>query len=246
MKSKQDIAYIRRLLHKFYEADISPEEEAKLESFFSTTDADDIPLDMAADRKYFLSLNVLRPDSEVPEIPNGLFEKINSAIDDSPEPRVTSWTDKWKNFWLYAAASAIVVAITTTVILFAPSGSDLPGQTYVAAEKDSSHVYVSTVVNPDTVKISEIHKEPAVMEPQSLAAPTTNTVVRNCINRTDTLTNSGGDDGYLEITDPEEVKEIARRIGLLIAGNTDKANEALLHIGKAIEDNKQTTKRLLQ
>lgn len=246
MKSKQDIAYIRRLLYKFYEADTSPEEEAMLESFFSTTDAKEIPLEMAADRKYFLSLNALRSDSGIPEIPNGLFEKIDSAIDDSPEPRVTSWSGRWKNFWRYAAASAIVVAITTTVFLFAPSGSDLPGQTYVAAEKDSSHVYVSTVVAPDTVKVSEIHKEPAVMETQSPAAPSKNTGVSNHVNRIDTVTNTGSDDGYLEITDPEEVREIARRIGLLIAGNTDKANEALLYIGKAIEDNKQTTKRLLQ
>ena len=246
MKSKQDIAYIRRLLHKFYEADTSPEEEAMLESFFSTTDADDIPLEMTADRKYFLSLNALRSDSGIPEIPNGLFEKIDSAIDDSPEPRVTSWRGRWMNFWLYAAASAIVVAITTTVILYAPSGSDLPGQTYVAAEKDSSHVNVTTVVAPDTVKVSEINKEPEVMETQSPTAPAKNTGVSNRVNRIDTVTNTGSDDGYLEITDPEEVREITRRIGLLIAGNTDKANKALLHLGKAIEDNKQTTKRLLQ
>lgn len=84
------------------------------------------------------------------------------------------------------------------------------------------------------------------METQSPAAPAKNTGVCNRVNRIDTVTNTGSDDGYLEITDPEEVREIARRIGLLIAGNTDKANKALLHLGKAIEDNKQTTKRLLQ
>ena len=54
------------------------------------------------------------------------------------------------------------------------------------------------------------------------------------------------EDGYIEITDPEEAEKIIIEIGRLLAANSQKTNEAIRHLEKTIDDYKELTKSILQ
>ncbi len=54
------------------------------------------------------------------------------------------------------------------------------------------------------------------------------------------------EDGFIEITDPEEVRTIALDIGRLLAQNADQSNEAISQLGSAINNYKEVTKSVLQ
>lgn len=54
------------------------------------------------------------------------------------------------------------------------------------------------------------------------------------------------DDGFIEITDPEEAERIMTEIGILLASNTRQTNEALQHLEKTVDEYKELTKSILQ
>lgn len=53
-------------------------------------------------------------------------------------------------------------------------------------------------------------------------------------------------DGFIEVTDPEEVKKIALGIGKLLAHNSEKTNDAISHISTTIDSYKEITKSILK
>jgi hypothetical protein len=66
---------IKNLLNAYYEGKTNTAEEKRLYKFFSQTD---VPQELSADKKLFLSLSSLQ---ETPEIPSGLESRIASCID---------------------------------------------------------------------------------------------------------------------------------------------------------------------
>ena len=54
------------------------------------------------------------------------------------------------------------------------------------------------------------------------------------------------EDGFIEITDPEEAERIVMEIGRLLASNTQKTNEAILHLEKTVDEYKEITKSILR
>lgn len=53
-------------------------------------------------------------------------------------------------------------------------------------------------------------------------------------------------EGFIEVTDPEEVKKIALGIGKLLAHNSEKTNDAISHISTTIDSYKEITKSILK
>ena len=66
---------IKNLLNAYYEGKTNTAEEKRLYKFFSQTD---VPQELSADKKLFLSLSSLQ---ETPEIPSGLESRIASCVD---------------------------------------------------------------------------------------------------------------------------------------------------------------------
>lgn len=54
------------------------------------------------------------------------------------------------------------------------------------------------------------------------------------------------EDGFIEITDPEEAEKIMFEIGRLLATNTKQSNEAIQHLEKTVDEYKELTKSILK
>ncbi len=195
MNNNINLNNLRQLLHKYYEAETTPEEEKLIISLFSEIQAEDIPEDLAEDRLLFLSMNELLPTQPELEAPDDLFENIHRKISETSGEQSTNTKGKWKKRLLYPvgiAAACIVLAI-----IFNPS------------ETTNSEIESTEPINQYVAKIG-IH-------------PNT-------------------DDGYFEITDQEEAKEIILEIGRLLANNSTKAKEATQMVESTVEEFKEIKK----
>lgn len=106
--------HIRTLLHKFYEAETSPEEESLLVSFFRTTPENEIPIDLTEDRLFFLSMTSLYPDQSSLEVPQNLEEKIAAIVD---TPQTSSFAKRQRHWKRRVAYTGIAAAVCAMIIV---------------------------------------------------------------------------------------------------------------------------------
>lgn len=136
MKNDIDIGSIECLLHRYYRADTSPEEEASLEDFFSETDVADLPDNMVADRELFSLLRGLHDSPSGSEVPEALARKMELiAASGSTDRR--SRILAFLRYSGVAAAVAMIAVLFTVIPRFAP-GAEAPasGSLIAAAEVD--------------------------------------------------------------------------------------------------------------
>lgn len=196
MNNNINLNNLRQLLHKYYEAETSPEEEILIISLFSEIPAEDIPEDLAEDRLLFLTMNELLPTQPELEAPDDLYEKINRKISKMSGEQSTNTKGKWKKRLLYPAG--ITAACVAISIIFNPSETI---KTEVESAEPTINHYVAKIgLHPNT------------------------------------------DDGYFEVTDPEEAKEIILEIGNLLANNSTKAKEATQMVESTVEEFKEINK----
>lgn len=224
MKNNYDINEIRLLLEKYYEGVTSLTEEEQLAAFFNEADDDRIPKDMIADKKLFATMRELQPRSVDSEIPGDLIGKIDKLIS-QPETQKTSVGNgkKRHHFIRYsaiAAAAALLWAIVTLMPDFGNKKAEMPVEhTAKAAMHSPVNEYDDTTATLSVAESTDIN----------------------------TTSSAGEDiDNYIEITDPEEARKIALEIGMLLAQNIDRSNEAISQIGTTFNNYKEITKSILQ
>ncbi len=240
MNNNLDLNKLRFLLHKYYEAETSPEEENIIISIFSESDAEDIPEDLIADREIFLSMKEFLPCQSELEIPDDLFSKINREISDAPLAESKDSKTRWKRPFAYAVAAAvacIVLAfgiwhINTSRVLKSPTIANVAK--HPAPSPEDSHS-----IDPEPIETKAIAETP-VQKP-SIDPPERrrHRIVKASVESTNE------EDGYVEITDPEEAREIILEISNLLAINSRKTSEATRMVEAAIDEYKEITKQLL-
>ena len=114
MKDKSTIPDIRSLLHKYYAADTTPEEELLLESYFLDTPTEELPDDTADDGRLFSAIAELHPDAYEMEVPVDFFDKI-SKISRIPDIKHKDKTQRnWASrigYALTAACACLLIAL---------------------------------------------------------------------------------------------------------------------------------------
>ena len=243
MKTKFDIDAIRVLLHKYYEAETIPEEELLLESFFRATPSEEIPKDLAEDGCLFSSLEELHPSDVEMEIPEGLFETISEITGISEIKHTIEIRRNWpRHIWyVFAAACACILFALVIKQMTAPKDIETKPTEYAAeslTETPSDQRPAPSVLPINEVKQSVSH------EPNQISN-THRSRRRNVMAKKTDVSNEV-EDGFIEITDQEEVERIALEIGKLISRNSEKANDAIVQLGQTVEEYKQLTKSIIQ
>ncbi|MDE6279052.1 MAG: hypothetical protein K2M05_03685 [Paramuribaculum sp.] len=220
MNNNFDINHIRLLLGKYYEGATSLTEEEQLAAFFNEADDNLIPKDMLADKKLFAAMKELQPRLSESEIPGDLIGMIDEIIS-QPEVKQSS-ADNGKKPRLFirysalAAAAALLWAIITLMPDFANKNADMP---------------------------VELTAEVVVHSPAGEYDDTATTL---SVAASTDITADEENDNYIEITDPEEARKIVTEIGMLLAQNLDRSNEAISQIGTTFNNYKEITKTILQ
>ncbi|MDE5850856.1 MAG: hypothetical protein K2H38_11995 [Muribaculaceae bacterium] len=242
MKTKFDIDDIRILLHKYYEAETTPEEELLLESFFRATPSEDIPEDLAEDGCIFSSLEEFHPSNAEMEIPEGLFEKI-SEITEISEIKHTEIHSNWprRMGYVIAAACACILVALGIKQMTAPKDIETKPEEYAAQSPTESPTEIQT--DPPVLPINEVNQPTS---PEQNHISNMHRSRRRNVMAENRAAYNEIEDGFIEITDPEEVERIAMEIGKLISRNSEKANDAIVQIGQTVEDYKQLTKSIMQ
>lgn len=239
MNKDNDIFRLRFLLQRYYEAETSPEEEDIIMSLFSEIEAVDIPEDLIADRKLFLSMMELTPSQTNMEIPDDLVGKINQVIIDTSESDTWRRKQKWKKPFMYVSTVAAACLIFAFCVHYL-NLSNIPESPTIdnraenpVATLETSHSIVSDPIETKIVS-EKLEKMPSTRssKPQKIHAAAEKEVLPH------------EDDGYIEITDPEEAREIMLEIGRLLANNTKKANEATRMVENTIDEYKEFTKSI--
>lgn len=241
MNKDSDINKLRFLLHKYYEAQTTPEEENQIVSLFSKIEVEDIPNDLAFDRKLFLSMKEIIPDPTNLEIPDDLFGKINQEIAETSSIASIERKKKWKKPFVYAgsvAAACLLFAICIQIIfkssiLKSPTIENL-AENPVESPKDSLSKISDPLPTKTIAEKSEQKQSRRSSEHHSNQTMAEIGVLPNEEN------------GYIEITDPEEAREIIVEIGRLLANNSRKTNEATLMVENAVNEYKEITKSILK
>lgn len=241
MNNNFDMDKLRFLLHKYYEAETSPEEEKLLMAFFSETDAENIPQDLTADRILFSSMKELLPCQTDLEAPDGLLEKIYQNIRITPHNVSMDVKEKWKKPFLYAVIAAIACLVLSLGIrYFAISNISKPPVTKYVVEAPSFSTGNSPTVISDSVKAPTGSKssdqKPSVTPPVSQS--------NQSVAETGVSPNEA--EGYIEITDPEEAQKIVMEIGRLLANNSRETNEAIRLVENTVDEYKEISKSILQ
>lgn len=227
MKYKYDIDHIRGLLDKYYQADASPEEEEILVSFFSEVNADEIPEDLASDCKMFSLMRKLHPSQEESMAPDYLMERLNSIVE---KPVVAeSLGKKFHNVLLYLGGSVAACILIAFLMVFIHSHHDeTPNVKMVEATHKKTETPVLVKSLETKTEMSEVG--PIISEIE-ISAKTHDEVE---------------EDGFIEITDPEEAREILQTIGKLLAQNAEATNDAMANISNSIDSYKEISKSILQ
>lgn len=235
MNNRYFIENIRILLHKFYEGATTPEEEETLESFFNDTSDSNIHIDMVEDKRFFSELKDMHPVPSDTDIPGDLLEKINGIVSGSA---IVQTSGKRKNplkIFAYSSVAAIACILLMIETFYHKSSEEQITQPII---------YI--------VSASESHEETMADEIQNTSRSSEMSNVLNSKNpgkNIPVITVEDpveGEDGFIEISDPEEVKTIALEIGKLLSNNSDRTNDAISYIGNTIENYKGLTKTILQ
>ena len=238
MKDKFHIDYIRHLLNKYYEGDTTLEEEFLLEAFFRDTPSCEIPEDMAIDSRLFTSLGLFHAGASEMEIPDDLFERISEiSVSNALHNDEIQRNRAIQIGYIFAAACACLILILG--IRWVSTTTDRSTKTFGYASEETTKL-------PEP--LSEKSPEEKVI-PEASKTPSISTAVTH--NRKNTIAENAEEsnrmeDGFIEITDQEEAEKIVMEIGRLLASNTQKTNEAILHLEKTVEEYKEITKSILQ
>lgn len=239
MKNNIDIDKARFLLHKYYEAETSPEEVKLIEVFFS--DAKDIPKDITVDQILFSSMKELLPCQTDLEVPDDLLDKIHQDITVTPHNISKEVKGKWKNPFVYAGIAAVACLVLVLGIRYIAISTipEPPSTDYVAktpsAPTGNSPTVISEPVEAQTA--SELSdQQPSV---ESYAPPINQATAEIGVSLIE-------GDGYIEITDPEEAQKIVIEIGRLLANNSRETNEAIRLVENTVDEYKEITKSILQ
>ena len=243
MKTKFDIDAIRILLHKYYEAETTPEEELLLESFFRNTPPDEIPEDLAEDGCLFSSLEMLHPSDPEMEVPEGLLETISEITEISDIKHNFDIRRNWPRRigYVIAAACACIFVALGIKNMTAPKEIETTLKEY--AKESPTESPSDTPTEPPVSPIYEVY-QPASPEPNHISKMRRSR--RRNVMAENMAASSELEDGFIEITDPEEAERIAMEIGKLISRNSEKANDAIVQLGNTMEDYKQMTKSIIQ
>ena len=227
MKYNYDIDHIRGLLDKYYRAVSSPEDEEMLETFFREVNPDDIPEDLASERKMFVLMGKLHSSIEDSIVPDNLMEQLENIVE---RPAVADGLrTKFYKMLLYIGGSVAACIIIAFLIVFMHQRKDYSPSVKVLAETQNTSdapvivqgeeepIYVPDVENKVSVAEIPKHKHEEMEE-----------------------------DGFIEITDPEEAREILQNIGKLLAKNAEDTNYAMANIGNSIDSYKEISKSILQ
>ena len=227
MKYNCDIDYIRDLLDKYYQAETSPEDEEILEAFFSEVNPDDIPEDLASERKMFVLMRNLHSSTEESLVPDKLMDQLEHIVE---RPVVTDgFRKKLYRKLLYIGGSVAACIIIASFMVFMHQSKDDSTNVKVLAETQKTF---------DAPVILQGEEEPTYVQ-----------VVENKINEAEIpkqIHEEMEEDGFIEITDPEEAREILQNIGKLLAQNAEDTNYAMANIGNSIDSYKEISKTILQ
>lgn len=240
MKNELDIDKLRSLLHKYYEAETSPEEERLITSYFSDG-AEDIPQDLTDDRIFFSSMKELLPSGADAEIPDDLLGKIKRDIAGKSSVVTDDKKKRWKHPFFTAGAAAAVCLVLAAGIGFItipeihkPPTPESLADTPSVPNTDSSTGFsdrseVKTAAKTTGQKPQSVAKEP-----------------QKNLKTAETGVSPDATDGYMEITDPEEARKIVMEIGRLLSNNTRQTNEAIRMVENTVDEYKEITKSILK
>ena len=237
MKDKPNIPNIRTLLHKYYEADTTPEEEQLLKSFFHDSPEEDIPEDMNEDKKIFSSFTQLHADSSKMDVPAELVKNIYSLTENCDGLNSGRAQRNWNRTTVYAAAACICLVLTLGIRWVTSSAIQTSGTAGHTTEISFKHPSPPSAIHYEENEVSESLEESYMTPVTSQRKSMTTATIAPDFDETD---------GYIEITDPEEAQRILTEIGRLLALNSKKTNEAIIHLEKTVEDYKELTKSILQ
>ncbi|MDE6342733.1 MAG: hypothetical protein K2K93_10475 [Muribaculaceae bacterium] len=240
MKSELDIDKLRSLLHKYYEGETTPEEEALICSCFSEG-AEDIPQDLTDDRIFFSSMKELSSCSAAPEIPDDLLGKINRSIAEKSSVVSDERKKRWRHSFFIAGAAAAACLVLAAGIGFItiPDIHKPPTPDGLAETPTATKTNAPTAISKRSD--AKTTAETTGQKPQSAAAE---------LQKNTKVTESGvspnAADGYMEITDPEEARKIIMEIGRLLSNNTRQTNEAIRMVETTVDEYKEITKSILK
>lgn len=241
MKDKKDIQNIRALLERYYEAETTREEEKELETFFTECDPKDIPEEMTADMKLFKWLETALPSSVELEATNELMTKIEEILS---KPVVTPVIEKRK-FWpkiLRRAGIAVAACIACVIIVkVAGTGVTQPDST----DGLTAEAYINNDNDLPTLTIIRSNYEGVLAEPEDYFGKEEKPLHKKAVPKA-RKTVVTEDDGFIEITDPEEARRITMEIGRLLAQNVESTGDAVAQIGNSINSYKEIYNTILQ
>lgn len=236
MKNKHDLYNIQVLLHKYYEAKTTPDEEKFIESFFSESDADTLPYNLADDKKLFSSMAELHTKLAEFEIPDSLIDKMNAITEDSDDMTHIKWNRH------------LEYGVVATCICLLAIGIKWMTTPYVDTSQLHKHVPVSSIQQSAQLS-SDVPNGKTVdepLKPSKRERLTEYSEHRKSNEKAKMPTSSTEADGYIEITDPEEAEKIIIEIGRLLTDNSKKTNEAILNLEKTVVEYKEITKSILK
>lgn len=218
---------IRQLIELWYDGQTDHEQEARIERFFKQTDNSQLPDDLKAEAEVFGCMSVLAqqcPDTE-------FVEEIEAAVQsEARRPRLMRRVIVWTTS--VASAAAIVIAIgvglkmKTVSLDTAPVADPLPTTTVASVADEKSPSANQT----EEIAIQPVHE--VVASPTSLEQPVAKSQVDNRPAEQQDVVS----DEYTEITDPEQVLQIIRRV-------YNQSTELFSQSAKSIAEVEQSVQR---
>lgn len=239
MNNNLNIDKMRFLLHKYYEAETTHDEELLLESLFLDTPEDEIPEDMADDAKLFSAIAGLHPSEADLEIPDDLFEKISEISKNPDTNHPIKIHRRLERRIVYALAVACVCILLALGMKWMTAPSDINSKPFEYASESPAEEPANPQVLPNEVKTQTTSPDPELTS--KAHRPNRSNVMVENVDVSNEL-----EDGFIEITDPEEAEKIVLEIGRLLATNSQKTNEAIRHLEKTVDEYKEITKSIIQ
>ena len=227
MKYDYDIDYVRSLLDKYYLAETSAEEEEVLESFFNDVNTEEIPQDLASEKKLFSLMGNLHPSQQEFKTPDYLMERLNNIVE-KPVSNVRLRT-KLHNLILYIGGSVAACILIAFIMVFINRHKDETPNVRIVEDKHKKTEAPALVKGVETkADVPELEHKANETEISAKAHEEV------------------GEDGFIEIDDPEKAREILQNIGKLLAQNAEETNNAMVNISNSIDSYKEISKSILQ
>lgn len=235
MKRDNNILQMRKLLDQYYLAETTREEEERLEAFFDESHKSDIPEELMTDRNYFMAMREVHSPLTEDDVPADLIEKLNSIVDQKPKSENKNRKRGVILKYVSIAAAACIALAVFFSLPYDTGSLTTPGTEKIADAKEL------------IIDKAPSEEDPALLIQQEDIKDNEETIYQNCVNeKVASYVESEQTDGFIEITDPEEVRKIAEEIGNLLAHNATKSNEAIAQLGNSIESYKEITKTILR